>query len=87
MTLYVTSPNFNVLIIIINFLLAKNDRENILQRTIEVNISSMITVALLITYMHVVYPGEGNVLFKATPNSFLLNEICLNQIQSSAKSA
>ena len=34
MTLYVTSPNFNVLIIIINFLLATNDRENILQRTI-----------------------------------------------------
>ena len=38
MTLYVTSPNFNVLIIIINFLLAKNRRENILQRTIEVNL-------------------------------------------------
>ena len=34
MTLYVTSPNFNVLIVIINFLLAKNHRENILQRTI-----------------------------------------------------
>ena len=28
------SPNFNVLIVIINFLLAKNHRENILQRTI-----------------------------------------------------
>ena len=34
MTLYVTSPNFNVLIVIINFLLAKNHRKNILQRTI-----------------------------------------------------
>ena len=34
MTLYVTSPNLNVLIVIINFLLAKNHRENILQRTI-----------------------------------------------------
>ena len=34
MTLYVTSPNFDVLIVIIIFLLAKNHRENILQRTI-----------------------------------------------------
>ena len=34
MTLYVASPNFNVLVVIINFLLAKNHRENILQRTI-----------------------------------------------------
>ena len=34
MTLYVTSPKFNVLIVIINFLLVKNHCENILQRTI-----------------------------------------------------
>ena len=34
MTLYVTSPNFHVLSVIINFLLAKNHRENILKRTI-----------------------------------------------------
>ena len=34
MTMYVTSPNFNILIVVINFLLAKNHRENILQRTI-----------------------------------------------------
>ena len=37
MTLYVTSPNFNVQFVIINFLLAKNHRENILQRTIPVH--------------------------------------------------
>ena len=34
MTFYVTSPNFHVLSVIINFLLAKNHRENILKRTI-----------------------------------------------------
>ena len=34
MTFYVTSPNFQVLSVIINFLLAKNHRENILKRTI-----------------------------------------------------
>ena len=34
MTFYVTSPNFDVLSLIIIFLLAKNHRENILTRTI-----------------------------------------------------
>ena len=34
MTFYVASPNFDVLSVIINFLLAKNHRENILKRTI-----------------------------------------------------
>ena len=34
MTFYVTSPNFDVLSMIIIFLLAKNHRENILKRTI-----------------------------------------------------
>ena len=34
MTFYVRSPNFDVLCVIINFLLAKNHRENILKRTI-----------------------------------------------------
>ena len=34
MTFYVTSPNFDVLSVIINFLLAKNHRKNILKRTI-----------------------------------------------------
>ena len=34
MTFYVTSPNFDVLSVIINFLLAKNHPENILKRVI-----------------------------------------------------
>ena len=41
MTLYITSPNFNVLIVISNFLLAKNHRENILQRTISKHVQNL----------------------------------------------
>ena len=29
-----------------------------------------------------IYPGEGNVAFNATPNPFLLNKICLIQIDN-----
>ena len=35
MTFYITYPNFDVLSVIINFLLVKNHRENILKRTIQ----------------------------------------------------
>ena len=41
MTLYVMSPNFDVLIVIINFLLAKNHRQNILQRTISAHMDGL----------------------------------------------
>ena len=39
MTFYVTSPNFDVLSVIINLLLAKNHRENILKRTISAHVT------------------------------------------------
>ena len=34
---------------------------------------------LLVGIKHYIYPGEGTVMFSASPNSFLLNKICLNQ--------
>ena len=59
MTFYVTSPNFHVLSVIINFLLAKNHRENILKRTISAVVqklwSKTYLCKMVVKLKHLVY--------------------------------
>ena len=72
MTFYVTSPNFDVLGVTMNFLLAKKHRENILKRTIPgthygCGDQASVEYEVLPTNQHVASIGNG------TPDFFILS--------------
>ena len=73
MTFYDTSPNFHVLSVIINFLLAKNHRENILKRTIDLDLPEIdmwnLYYAKSEPYMVNVCVDESNVKFEVDTGS------------------